>query len=182
MQNKQKAEADSKHLACVATNSIWNSSLTTQIRFTVRQIWDHRANYIFLVVLCSSSDFFFIGYLSLRNRLSTCTLMCVCIRVRVHICGSVISSSFKSCHRPDTIVRRAFHRLTSDVPVIQSNYRERNRYCYTLGIDSRQNRRVEIRLQSSTAMWIWSLNTHKHLSPMHADLKSPGRATSISRR
>lgn len=107
--------------------------------------------------------------------------LCVCVCARAHMCGSVISSSFKSCHRPDTIVRRAFHRLTSDVPVIQSNYTERNRYCYTLGIDSRQNRKVEIRLQSSTAMWTWSLNT-PHLLAVHADLKSHGRATSISGR
>lgn len=67
--------------------------------------------------------------------------VCVCLRVR----SSLISSSFKSCHRADTIVRRAFHRQISDVPVIQSNYTERNRYCYTPGIDSKQNRKVKIR-------------------------------------
>lgn len=163
MQNKRKAEADSKHLVCMATNLIWNSSLTTQIRFIERQIWDQCANYIcFLIVFCSYSDFetFFVIYVLGSWRADTCS----CVRVRTHMCGSVISSSFKSCHRPDTIVRRAFHRLTSDVPVIQSNYTERNRYCYTLGIDSRQNRKVEIRLQPSTAMWTWSLNT-PHLLP-----------------
>lgn len=189
MQNKQKVETDSKHLVCVATNSMWNSSLTTQIRFTVRQIWDQRANSIcFFVVHCSYSDFeTFFCYLCLRKLQSICMFMCVCAHVcacacvRAHTCGSVISSSFKSCHRPDTIVRRAFHRLTSDVPVIQSNYTERNRYCYTLGIDSRQNRKVKIRRQSTTTIWTWSCNT-PHLLPVHADLKSHGRATSISGR
>ena len=96
--------------------------------------------------------------------------MCVCVCV----CGSVISSSFKSCHRPDTIVRRGFHRLTSDVPVIQSNYTERNRYCYTLGIDSRQNRKSEDKATQSSAAMRHSLarrHTHTH-SRSHAQIRN----------
>lgn len=78
------------------------------------------------------------------------------------VCNSVISSSFKSCHRPDTIVRRAFHRQISDVPVIQSNYTERNRYCYTPGIDSRQNRKVKIRPHTHLQPGATCLELHAH--------------------
>ncbi len=106
--------------------------------------------------------------------------VCVCVCVCVAVCCSVISSSFKSCHRPDTIVRRGFHRLTSDVPVIQSNYTERNRYCYTQGIDSRQNRKVKIRLHSHLRPCATCSESHTLLLAL-TDLKSHGRATSISR-
>lgn len=59
-----------------------------------------------------------------------------------------------------SIVKRGFHPLTSDVPVIQSNYIERNRYCYTQGIDSRQNRKVKGRLHSHLQPRTTSLESH----------------------
>ena len=63
-----------------------------------------------------------------------------------------------------SIVRRGFHPLTSDVPVIQSNYTERNRYCYTQGIDSRQNRKVKCRLHSHLQPCTTWLESHTHSS------------------
>lgn len=148
-----------------AWQQIWSETHLSRHRLDLlRGRFEISVQIIYASLLCFVAililRLFFVIYVLGSWRAYTCS----CVRVRTHMCGSVISSSFKSCHRPDTIVRRAFHRLTSDVPVIQSNYTERNRYCYTLGIDSRQNRKVEIRLQPSTAMWTWSLNT-PHLLP-----------------
>lgn len=88
-----------------------------------------------------------------------CACMCVCVWQCYLFLIQVMSQA-----RHSLIVRRGFHPLTSDVPVIQSNYTERNRYCYTLGIDSRQNRKVKRRLHSHLrpCATCWESHTHTH--------------------
>lgn len=124
------------------------------------------ASSVFTYLCAEKKDQMYVSILCLSARLCLTVQysMCKC----VYVCNSVISSSFKSCHRPDTIVRRAFHRQISDVPVIQSNYTERNRYCYTPGIDSRQNRKVKIRPHTHLQPRATCLESHAH-TQTHAD-------------
>lgn len=167
MPSKQNAGYDSKYLVSAATNSIWNLFLTIRPREDCRDGFsDHcgnnmRAAFVPLMRVSAECE---CGFGAFNPVVSKRTVEHVCACVRVHVCGSVISSSFESCHRADTIVRRAFHRQISDVPVIQSNYTERNRYCCTLGIDSKQNRKVKIR--PHTHLWPCAAcsepHTHAH--------------------
>lgn len=98
--------------------------------------------------------------LSKSGTYSMCVRVCVCggVQQRYLFLIQVMSQARHS------IVRRSFHPLTSDVPVIQSNYTERNRYCYTLGIDSRQNRKVKRRLHSH--LWPHATCLESH-TPAH---------------